>query len=367
MFVTMRNRFIEEISKMHNSVVQDLESLSKEITFTQGKIEEVDLRHVKEFEDVNKGFMEMEAFINTLIFNEKAARTAMTKQLASSIDLSTRDYTKKIDDLTTYCGDINAALESATNDLANLDTEHTNFYYEFQNYKDSNENAIKDIVIRMTMEKMMNMLETYEVNVKTLANKDKTIVGRINLQERIPSKSKAAIGDKKPKDAAEMEEMMDRKVEKVYERVRNDNWIIWKESIRLAEKEFSQGGVQKTMDFLPKVTYDRNDLKRTINTLLYEDAEQRPKPVIKVSQGKAPPPKNKGQDSGKVGKPKEETKTGGATPTPKDDKPKSREDKPQEGRDSKQGARKDSPDQRDSKQSIRGDILTPDERQRKNQ
>jgi hypothetical protein len=98
----MRNRFIEELSKMHNSVVEDLESLSKEITFTQGKIEEVDELRSRDQEEVNKGFMEMEAFVNTLIFNEKAARTAMTNQLAEDIDFSIKDYTKKIDDLAIY-------------------------------------------------------------------------------------------------------------------------------------------------------------------------------------------------------------------------------------------------------------------------
>ena len=287
MFVTMRNRFIEELSKMHNSVVEDLESLSKEITFTQGKIEEVDERRSKDQEETNKGFLEMEAFVNTLIFNEKAARTAMTNQLAEDIDFSIKDYSKKIDDLAIYCGDINAALEDTTNNLGNLDTEHTNFYYEFQNYKDSNENVIRDIVIRMAMEKMINTLETYEVDVRTIANRDKTLVGKVSLTERAATRVKKGVkSGKGPKDDPELNELVDRKLDKVYERVRNDNWIIWKESIRLAEKEFSEGGIKKTMDFLPKVTYDRNDLKKTINSLMYDDAEQLPRPVVKVGQSK---------------------------------------------------------------------------------
>lgn len=102
MFVTMRNRFIEELSKMHNSVVEDLESLSKEISFTQGKIEEVDEKRSNDKQEVDKGFLEMEAFVNTLVFNEKAARTAMTNQLAEDIDYMSKDYTKKIDDLAIY-------------------------------------------------------------------------------------------------------------------------------------------------------------------------------------------------------------------------------------------------------------------------
>jgi hypothetical protein len=139
----------------------------------------------------------------------------------------------------------------------------------------------------MTMEKMVNMLETYQVNVKTIANRDKTLIGKINLTERAATRVKGGIKSSKlPKDDAELNEIVDRKLDKVYERVRNDNWIIWKESIRLTEKEFSEGGIKKTMDFLPKVTYDRKDLKKTINSLMYDDAEQLPKPVIKIGQSK---------------------------------------------------------------------------------
>ena len=151
----MRNRFIEEITKMHNSIIEDLESLAKEITFTQSKIEEVDILRTKDMDEVKKGFLEMEAFINTSVVNEKAARIAMATQLAEDVDSSIRDYTKKIDDLANYWSELNAVVETTSSDLANLDTEHTNFYYEFQGYKDSNEIAIRDIVIRMAMEKMI--------------------------------------------------------------------------------------------------------------------------------------------------------------------------------------------------------------------
>mmetsp|Transcript_33777 Transcript_33777/g.33271 ORF Transcript_33777/g.33271 Transcript_33777/m.33271 type:complete len:243 (+) Transcript_33777:935-1663(+) len=168
-----------------------------------------------------------------------------------------------------------------------MDTEQTNFYYEFQNYKDSNENQIRDIVVRMMMEKMVNTLETYEVDVRTIANRDKTLNAKVNLVERA-AKRPSALPASKGNTEAELHEMLDRKIEKVYERVRNDNWIIWKESIRLAEREFTEGGIQKTIDLLPKVTYDRNDLKRTISTLMYDDSEQMPRPVISTGPIKQP-------------------------------------------------------------------------------
>ena len=36
---------------------------------------------------------------------------------------------------------------------------------------------------------------------------------------------------------------MDQKVEAAFERLRNDNQYIWKQSIQLAEKEFNEKGV----------------------------------------------------------------------------------------------------------------------------
>ena len=73
---------------------------------------------------------------------------------------------------------------------------------------------------------------------------------------------------------------MDSKVEAAFERMRGDNLFIWKQSLELAEKEFSQKGVGETMHFLPKTLMDKHDLKRTINSLMLEE-EAIPKPVVK--------------------------------------------------------------------------------------
>jgi hypothetical protein len=298
MLIALKNKFLDEIS------------------FTQDKMIELGEKVTKDANQTRKGMLEMEAFVNTMVFNEKAARTAMTNQLAEEIDRSTKDYTRKIDDLANYCGDINTALESLTNDTGNLDTEHTNFYYEFQNYKDQNENQIRDIVIRMAMEKMVNMLETYDVSVKTFGNKDKTISSRIALLDRIPARNKAGGHSSKTQNQEELNEMMDRKLDKVYERVRNDNWVIWKESIRLAEKEFNEGGIKKTIDLLPKVVYDRDDLKRAINTLMPDDQIMMPKPVILTGPIKEPTKKPKSPPR-KVTPKRNPTPNGEATPDKK--------------------------------------------------
>lgn len=72
---------------------------------------------------------------------------------------------------------------------------------------------------------------------------------------------------------------MDRKIQAAFEQLRNDNQYIWKQSLQLAEKEFSQKGVGDTMDFLPKLLMSKEDLKRQVNTLLHDDTEN-PRPKI---------------------------------------------------------------------------------------
>ena len=76
-----------------------------------------------------------------------------------------------------------------------------------------------------------------------------------------------------------MKENIDLKIEAAFEKLRNDNMYIWKQSIQLTEQEFSKKGVSETMNFLPKLLLDKTDLKRTINTLIMEE-EQKPRPLI---------------------------------------------------------------------------------------
>jgi hypothetical protein len=73
-----------------------------------------------------------------------------------------------------------------------------------------------------------------------------------------------------------------RKIQNAFEKLRNDNLFIWKQSLELAQKEFTEKGVGQTMNLLPKTILDRNDLKRTVNSLIMEDNAV-PKPQIMPS------------------------------------------------------------------------------------
>jgi hypothetical protein len=69
----------------------------------------------------------------------------------------------------------------------------------------------------------------------------------------------------------QLDETLDGKIQSAFEKLRNDNLFIWKQSIELAQKEFTEKGVGQTMNMLPKTILDKTDLKRTVNSLISEE------------------------------------------------------------------------------------------------
>lgn len=161
-------------------------------------------------------------------------------------------------------------------DIGKMDQEHTALMFEFKDEQRENTKKHRDVATELVVEKMKNQLESSSVytNIEDLyetVNKlrEKGLSSALNNQ------------DGPAANIEEVQELVDGKVQNMYEKLRNDNWLIWKESIKLAEQEFSEGGVKNTMDFLPKVVYDRDDLKREINSLILED-DAVPKAVVMV-------------------------------------------------------------------------------------
>ena len=77
-----------------------------------------------------------------------------------------------------------------------------------------------------------------------------------------------------------VDEQVDSKIQSAFEKLRNDNLYIWKQSLELAQKEFTEKGVAATMNLLPKTILDRGDLKRTVNSLIMEESVALPKPEL---------------------------------------------------------------------------------------
>ena len=71
---------------------------------------------------------------------------------------------------------------------------------------------------------------------------------------------------------SQLDETLDGKIQNAFEQLRSDNLFIWKQSLELAQREFSEKGVSQTMSMLPKTILDRGDLKRTVNSLILEES-----------------------------------------------------------------------------------------------
>lgn len=111
MLTTMRDRFIKEISKMHISIVADFESLSKEMTYTQTKLQEVDIKRADDKDRTEKALMDIEVFINSSVSSEKAARIAMAMQLAEDLDKVTKDYLTRFDSINKSAAKMSKTVE----------------------------------------------------------------------------------------------------------------------------------------------------------------------------------------------------------------------------------------------------------------
>mmetsp|Transcript_2287 Transcript_2287/g.2230 ORF Transcript_2287/g.2230 Transcript_2287/m.2230 type:complete len:208 (+) Transcript_2287:2274-2897(+) len=177
-------------------------------------------------------------------------------------------------------------LRSCTVDLELLKKEYAGMVKGLQEKQARMNEENASLAAAVEMESMLAKVESKEVNQK-LQKVLKTFEGSDDvLKEKFDQFLKGTTDlkvDQSPEDkeqqANKMKEIADAKVEEAFERLRNDNLYIWKESIKLAEEEFNLKGVGETMNFLPKTLLDRKDLKRTVNGLINEE-ELLPKPVL---------------------------------------------------------------------------------------
>lgn len=157
---------------------------------------------------------------------------------------------------------------------------------EFNQFK---ERAIKNLIDQaatIEMEVMLNRVSNSGVEQridqvqKALANTDESIKEKMQKYLKdAPGGGNPALDEMRKK---QLDEMLDGKIHNAFEGLRSDNLFIWKQSLELAEKEFTEKGVGQTMNMLPKTILDRNDLKRTVNSLILEE-NTLPKPQVVTS------------------------------------------------------------------------------------
>jgi hypothetical protein len=160
----------------------------------------------------------------------------------------------------------------------------TKNYTEFSTFKTESQNEDQILNATVTMEYLQARIESAELYKRIDAAQTLFSTQEGQMQEKFTKfiKESPDVGpspEERQKEKEETEVAMDRKVEAAFEKLRKDNQFIWKESLELAEKEFSQKGVGESMDFLPKLLMNSDDLKRTVNTLLVEE-DSKSKPLI---------------------------------------------------------------------------------------
>ena len=77
---------------------------------------------------------------------------------------------------------------------------------------------------------------------------------------------------------------VDGKMKAVLEKLKNENQMMWKETVNIAEKTFSEKGISDSMNLMPMSLQGVTQLKTTINILdeKYGDSLAQPKPQLNV-------------------------------------------------------------------------------------
>ena len=121
-----------------------------------------------------------------------------------------------------------------------METDHTNLFYDYKDFSTKADLSLRDLGGAFTIEKLTNALEQQSI----FTNFEEIYESIGKVKKRGLSNDLASVGGGKGgADISQVEEMIDGKVERMYERLRNDNWVIWKESLKLAEKQFSEDGI----------------------------------------------------------------------------------------------------------------------------
>lgn len=154
---------------------------------------------------------------------------------------------------------------------------------QLEEFQEKQEKENIDLATMVATEKMKAKIEEEQLQreFESLNSKVKEVQDSLeeNIEKILKEKEEE---DKKLKNIDQLNELVDRKIQDVYEKMRGDNLYIWKESISLAEKEFSSKGLKETLSLLPKLPYDSADLKRTINSLIDKE-DQVPPSIVKFN------------------------------------------------------------------------------------
>lgn len=147
---------------------------------------------------------------------------------------------------------------------------------ELKENRDDNGN--NPVVETVKSEHIQNLEEQFKKQDESLVQLSETV------DELVKFKTDKEAQDDMNKDKKfATNDQVDGKIQAVLEKLKNDNQMIWKDSVSLAEKQFNEKGIQETMDLLPTSLQGVTQLKSTINIVdgAYDQNDpNQPKPVI---------------------------------------------------------------------------------------
>ena len=135
MFISVINKVNDEFTTKHTAVVEDLETIVREIAETHRLVHVVEKKGDENIKEVRKALIEYEAFVNSAVMNEKAARLAITKQLAQDVDEVAKDANTRFTQQWMVMETQHTELRGRIEDLDNeFHTEHTNLLYDYKEF-----------------------------------------------------------------------------------------------------------------------------------------------------------------------------------------------------------------------------------------
>jgi hypothetical protein len=154
---------------------------------------------------------------------------------------------------------------------------------DYNAFKASASRNILDTGSTLEMERMLNRISQddlhYRVSDLQKASAQTDTLFKENFQKFLKDAPAGGNPELDELRKRQMDEKLDGKIQRALETLKSDNLYIWKQSLELAQREFTEKGVGQTMNMLPKTILDRADLKRTVNSLIMEEGAQ-PKPQV---------------------------------------------------------------------------------------
>ena len=115
------------------------------------------------FVGIWKTFVEFEALLISKISSEKAAWIAVSHWIAHEADSMFSESNAKFLSvkamLNNFVAETGWRIGDLEHDFGQIQTDHTNLFYDYKDYCNQNELKYRDITVQFTMEKLKNMLE----------------------------------------------------------------------------------------------------------------------------------------------------------------------------------------------------------------